>query len=130
MTPSTSSPKLFSEPSFSTPPPVTYSLAIRKPKKSGPLLWDMPGNYRPDLSLFKAAHWPEVINASGEDLFWRWCGSQPYAFARTICCRARKTVRSPASRSPHKVHSREATLRGSMRSADQKVSSPTRCCFA
>jgi hypothetical protein len=47
-----------------------------------------------------------------------------------ICCRARKTVRSPASTSDDIVHSRKATLRGSKRSADQKVSSPTRCCFA
>jgi hypothetical protein len=47
-----------------------------------------------------------------------------------ICCRARKTVSSPASRSNDTVHSRKATLRESKRSADQKVGSPTRCCFA
>jgi hypothetical protein len=47
-----------------------------------------------------------------------------------ILCRARNTVRSPASASADIVHSRKATLRGSMRSVDQKVSSPTRCCFA
>ena len=57
-------------------------------------------------------------------------GSQPYGFAKSICCRARNTVRSPASRSAEMIHSRKATLRGSMRSADQKLSSPTRCCFA
>jgi len=56
--------------------------------------------------------------------------SQPYAFARLICCRARKTMRSPASISADTVHDRKATLRESMRGAYQKVSSPTRCCFA
>jgi hypothetical protein len=49
---------------------------------------------------------------------------------RSICCRARKTVRSPAAISDDTVHSRKATLRGSMRRADQKVSSPIRCCLA
>jgi hypothetical protein len=53
-----------------------------------------------------------------------------YAFQRSICCRARKTVRSPAAISDDMVHSRKATFRGSMRSADQKVSSPIRCCLA
>ena len=36
----------------------------------------------------------------------------------------------PAFKSADTVHSRKATLRGSKRSADQKVSSPIRCCFA
>ena len=73
----------------------------------------------------------EFINAGGEELFWRYGAfSQPYGFVRLICCRARKTVRSPASTSADTVHSRKATLRGSIRSADQKVSSPIRCCFA
>ena len=58
------------------------------------------------------------------------CLSQRYAFARSIRCRARKTVRSPASTSADIVHRRKATLTGSMRSADQKVSSPIRCCLA
>jgi hypothetical protein len=53
-----------------------------------------------------------------------------YAFQRSICCRARKTVRSPAGISDDTVHSRKATLSGSMRSADQKLSSPIRCCLA
>src|SRR6516165_5375949 len=52
------------------------------------------------------------------------------ALARSICCRARKTVRSPALISADTVHSRNATLIGSMRSVDQKVSSPIRCCLA
>src|SRR5215471_4245549 len=56
--------------------------------------------------------------------------TQPYAFARLICCRARKTMRSPAFISADTVHRRKDTLRGSTRSADQKESSPTRCCFA
>src|SRR5215475_7390175 len=56
--------------------------------------------------------------------------SQRHAFARSMCCRARKTVRSPTLRSSDTVHNRKATLIGSKRSADQKVSSPTRCCFA
>ena len=44
-------------------------------------------------------------------------------------CRARNTVRSPASTADI-VYSRKATLTGSMRSADQKVNSPIRCCLA
>ena len=52
---------------------------------------------------------------------------QLYAFARLMPCRARNTVRSPALTSPDTVHSRAATLIGSKRSADQKVSSPIRC---
>ena len=55
---------------------------------------------------------------------------QLYAFARLICCRARNTVRSPAFTSADTVHNRQAKLRGSMRRADQKVSSPIRCCLA
>ena len=58
------------------------------------------------------------------------CGSQAYAFARFICCRARNTVRSPALTSGDIVQRRNATLRGSIRNPDQKVSSPTQCCFA
>jgi hypothetical protein len=42
---------------------------------------------------------------------------------------ARKFVNA-GGRSADIVHSRKATLMESMRSADQKVSSPTRCCFA
>jgi hypothetical protein len=56
--------------------------------------------------------------------------SELYAFARLMCCRARKTMRSPALRSADIVHRRNDTLRGSTRSADQKESSPIRCCFA
>ena len=59
-----------------------------------------------------------------------WCVAQLNAFARSMCCRARNTVRSPAFTSADTVHSRNATLRGSMRSADQNVSSPIRCCLA
>src|SRR6266481_3709340 len=85
----------------------------------------------PDLSLTEAADGAKFINAGGEELFWRYGAFfQPYGFVRWICCRARKTVRSPASTSADTVHSRKATLRGSIRSADQKVSSPIRCCFA
>jgi hypothetical protein len=49
-----------------------------------------------------------------------------YAFQRSICWRVRKTVRCPAAISDDTVHSRKAAFRGSMRSADQKVSSSTR----
>ena len=45
---------------------------------------------------------------------------QDARFARSIRCRARKTVRAPAFSSPDQIHSRNDTLRGSMRSADQK----------
>jgi hypothetical protein len=52
--------------------------------------------------------------------------SQPYAFARSICWRALKTIRSPASTSADTVHNRNATLRGSMRSAEpeRKLADP------
>src|SRR5712671_229480 len=84
----------------------------------------------PDLSLTEAADGAKFINAGGEELFWRYGAfSQPYGFVRWICCRARKTVRSPASTSADTVHSRKATLRGSIRSADQKVSSPITMLF-
>jgi hypothetical protein len=66
-----------------------------------------------------------VKNSSGALCFY-WL----YAFQRSICWRARKTVRSPAAISDDTVHSRKATLSGSMLSADQKVSSPIRCCLA
>jgi len=64
-----------------------------------------------------------------EDLFGR-VFSQPNPLARSMLWRARKTVRSPASTSADIVHNRKATLTGSRRRVDQKVSSPTRCCFA
>jgi hypothetical protein len=56
------------------------------------------------------------------------CVSQLYAFVRSICCRARKTILSPALMSPDTVHRRKATLSGSMRTALQNVSSPNWCC--
>jgi hypothetical protein len=56
--------------------------------------------------------------------------SQLYAFVRSICCRARKTILSPALISPDTVHRRKATLSGSMRTVLQNVSSPNWCCSA
>jgi hypothetical protein len=69
-------------------------------------------------------HWIPIGN------FDRLCRAHPDAFPRSMCCRARNTVRSPAFRSAETVHSRKATFRGSIRSADQNVSSPIRGCFA
>ena len=91
-----------------------------------------PLDHLPDLSFTKTTHGAKVINAAGEDLFWRYGVylSHPYAFAKLMCCRARKTMRSPAWTSADTVHSRKATLRGSMRSADQKLGSPIRCGLA
>ena len=52
----------------------------------------------------------------------------PTSFIKLIRWRARKTILSPASRSPDTVHKRRATLSGSIRSTLQNVSSPNRCC--
>src|SRR5258705_1180474 len=50
----------------------------------------------PDLSLTEVDG-AKLINASGEELFWRYGAfPAPSGFARLICCRARKTVSSPA----------------------------------
>jgi hypothetical protein len=51
-------------------------------------------------------------------------------FIKSIRCRARKTILSPALISPDSVHRRKATLRGSMRRVLQNVSSPNWCCSA
>jgi len=60
----------------------------------------LPGHLS-DLSLAEAADGAKFINAGGEELFWRYGAfSQPYGFVRLICCRARKTVRSPALHRP------------------------------
>src|SRR6516162_7581844 len=102
----------------------------QKPQQG--VTWWLPAPLAPQTHAYGSQpqidHRAKVVNAGDEDLFWRY--GQLYAFARLICCRARKTVRSPAFTSDDTVHSRKATLRESMRSADQKVSSPIRCCFA
>ena len=51
-------------------------------------------------------------------------------FIKSIRCRARKTILSPALISPDTVHRRKATLSGSMRRVLQNVSSPNWCCSA
>jgi hypothetical protein len=73
---------------------------------------------------------PTVAAAGVEGFGGIRCVSQLCAFVRSICCRARKTILSPALMSPDTVHRRKATLSGSMRTVLQNVSSPNWCCSA